>query len=489
MKKLYTMLLLVISLCTASCSDWLDVSPSNQVNGDKLFEIGDGYRNALNGIYLNLGTSSMYGQTMSWGFMDAIAQYYKTDNGSNFIPKTSAYYKSAKFQFEDSDVKTFISNIWSVSYNNIANCNNLILNVSEASPSVFKEGEFEKNMIWGEALALRAFMHFDLLRLFAPAISKDDGKSYIPYVEVYPTLVPSYEGSKEILSKAIRDLKAAKELLSKCDITDEHKIWMSTGYRMLASSILSNDIASSDIFFAYRGYRMNYYAVAAILARVYYWGGEYELAYKEAKEVVEATYPNGNTSEPCFNFVSYSSLDTNLKDYNSIIMCFFNKTLQEDYIPYITKGNQTMFILDSDNIFASEEEKKEDKRFSLQTGAFTSNVYSLKYDIKLGQDGSDMIPGILLSEMYYIMGEYFARKSEYSQAGKMLDEVRYARGILTTNLEKSIGSLEGFHIELLKDMRKEFIGEGQLFFQYKRLDKKPVDNAIFVFDKPDNEDI
>ena len=27
-------------------------------------------------------------------------------------------------------------------------------------------------------------------------------------------------------------------MLAKCDITDEHKIWMSTGYRMLASSIL-----------------------------------------------------------------------------------------------------------------------------------------------------------------------------------------------------------------------------------------------------------
>ena len=170
MKKLYTILLLATSLFTTSCSDWLDVAPSNQVNGDKLFEVGDGYRNALNGIYLNLGTSSMYGRTMSWGFMDAIAQYYQTDN--NFIPKNSAYYKSAKFQFDDSDVKTFISNIWSIGYNNIANCNNLILNVSEASSSIFKEGEFEKNMIWGEALALRAFIHFDLLRLFAPAISK-----------------------------------------------------------------------------------------------------------------------------------------------------------------------------------------------------------------------------------------------------------------------------------------------------------------------------
>ena len=485
MKKLYTILLLATSLFTTSCSDWLDVAPSNQVNGDKLFEVGDGYRNALNGIYLNLGTSSMYGRTMSWGFMDAIAQYYQTDN--NFIPKNSAYYKSAKFQFDDSDVKTFISNIWSIGYNNIANCNNLILNVSEASSSIFKEGEFEKNMIWGEALALRAFIHFDLLRLFAPAISKDDGKSYIPYVEVYPTIVPPYESSKEILSKIIRDLKAAKEMLAKCDITDEHKIWMSTGYRMLASSILSSDIASSDVFFAYRGYRMNYYAIVATLARVYYWEGEYEQAYKEAKEVVEATYPYGSKPESCFNFVEYSSLGTNLKDYNSIIMCFFNKTLQEDYIPYITRGNQTLFILDSDNIFA--DNKEQDRRFLLQTGSYNSNAYSLKYDIKLGQDGSDMVPGIRLSEMYYIMGEYFARKGEYSQAGKMLDEVRYARGILTTNMENSIGSLEGFHTELLKDMRKEFVGEGQMFFQYKRMDKKPVDNAIFVFDKPDNEDV
>lgn len=53
MKKIYAILLLTASLFTTSCSDWLDVAPSNQVNGDKLFEVGDGYRNALNGVYLN----------------------------------------------------------------------------------------------------------------------------------------------------------------------------------------------------------------------------------------------------------------------------------------------------------------------------------------------------------------------------------------------------------------------------------------------------
>ena len=78
MKKIYAILLLNASLFTTSCCDWLDVAPSNQVNGDKLFEVGDGYRNALNGVYLNLGTSSMYGQSISWGFMDVIAQYYQS---------------------------------------------------------------------------------------------------------------------------------------------------------------------------------------------------------------------------------------------------------------------------------------------------------------------------------------------------------------------------------------------------------------------------
>ncbi len=38
-------------------------------------------------------------------------------------------------------------------------------------------------------------------------------------------------------------------------------------------------------------------------------------------------------------------------------------------------------------------------------------------------------------------------------------------------------------------MRREFVGEGQMFFQYKRLDQKPKDNVVFVFDKPNNEDI
>ena len=302
------------------------------------------------------------------------------------------------------------------------------------------------------------------------------------------TIVPSYENNKEILRKIVNDLKAAKDLLAKCDTIKENKHWMSTENRMLAVNSGTSGELAKDVFFAYRGYRMNYYAVTAMLARVYCWAGEYGNAYKEAKEVVDATYSTGSTSTAsCFNFSN--SLTTNRKDYNSIIMTFFKSTCYEDYLPYMTKGNDVVLVVNTTNLFG-DEAGADDRNLDLFGDWDGGDIkYSFKYDIKEGTSGTDMIPAIRLSEMYYIMGEYFAYKDEFSKAGEMLDKVRYARGISTTNLASSIGSLEVFHTHLIKEMRREFVGEGQMFFQYKRLDQKPKDNVVFVFDKPNNEDI
>lgn len=481
MKKLYTISLLVLCIVTTGCSDWLNVAPSNQVNEENLFSTGNGYRNALNGVYLDLGTSTLYGQNLSWGFMDLIAQYYSPVE----LNKERVYYQALNYKFEHTDVKSIISSIWSRSYNNIANCNNLINQVSNASPSLFEQGELEKNMIHGEALALRAFIHFEILRMFAPAMMKDDHKAYMPYVDVYPTFVPAYETNEEILKKVVADLKEAKRMLAQCDITEEHREWMAINPRMLGIDLSAGDIAEEDVFFAFRGYRMNYYAITAILARVYFWNGEYELAYNEAKEVLDATYDDDG-QKVFFLFMEYLELGNNMKDYNSIIMCFFNKTLQEDYEPFITKSSKDVFYLAD---FEKGEKELDQRLLEDMIGSERSNKYSRKYDISLGTYGSDMIPGIRLSEMYYIMGEYFARTNNFIKAGEMLDEVRFNRGIITTNLKNTITTLDGYHTEMLKDMRKEFVGEGQLFFQYKRLDKKPAKNAIFVFEKPNNEDV
>ena len=95
---------------------------------------------------------------------------------------------------------------------------------------------------------------------------------------------------------------------------------------------------------------------------------------------------------------------------------------------------------------------------------------------------------IRLSEMYYIMAEYYARNANFIEAGKMLDAVRSARGIISNT--SNIISLDDFISKLLKEIRKELIGEGQLYFQYKRLNNNSfADGVKFVFDRPENEEI
>ena len=86
---------MVLCIVTTGCSDWLNVAPSNQVNEENLFSTGNGYRNALNGVYLDLGTSTLYGQNLSWGFMDLIAQYYSPVE----LNKERVYYQALNYKF------------------------------------------------------------------------------------------------------------------------------------------------------------------------------------------------------------------------------------------------------------------------------------------------------------------------------------------------------------------------------------------------------
>lgn len=484
MRKLYVIYMLLGALFATSCSDWLDVAPSNQVNDDQMFSNGDGYRSALNGIYSKMSGESMYGCEMSWGLIDVLGQTYVKSR----MKATSTYYKAAEYAYDDSDVKAKISNIWSNSYTDIAYCNNLLAHVSVAEPSTFVEGEFEKNMIWGEALALRAFLHFDILRMFAPSMAKDDGKSYIPYVDSYPVISTTYEPNQSIMKKIKADLLEAKKLMAVCDTVEAPKSWMTTSYRMLAKGTI-NDMPS-DVFFAYRGFRMNYYAVTALLARVYRWEGNYEEAFKSAKEIIEAI--DGDSNE-YFNFEKSTDLGENLKDYNSIIMALSYQDLTEKYSSYITTKANVLFIIDAKTLYEVKKdngdgkEKTEDERYNSLIGDLDGSKYSLKNTINAGNVGSDMIPMIRLSEMYYIMGEYYARNNDLKKATEMLQTVRSARGIIQKTL--TIGSWDEFQSEMLKEVRKELLGEGQLYFEYKRLDLKPVSTAKFVFDRPDNEDV
>ena len=351
--------------------------------------------------------------------------------------------------------------------------------VSEAGPTDFQELEMEKNLIHGEALALRALFHFDILRTFAPSMEADDGKAYMPYVDLYPVISTTYYPNVEILKKIENDLIKARDLVAMCDVK-EHPEWMETQCRMFAKGI--NSELPKDVFFAYRGYRMNYYAITALLARVYMWEKEYKKAYDMAMEVIEAKIDDSKF----FGFVEHTSLKEDMKDSESILFTLSRVTLEEEYRPYTDTNSKTRFWFNKTDIF---EDSQEDKRASSAMVEAAGDVYySKKYLIAEGTNDYDMIPILRLSEMYYIIAEYAARTNDFTTAANALETVCSARGMISKTF--NFVSLENFLDELVKEVRKELIGEGQLYFLYKRLDRKSfADDVKFVFDRPENEDI
>lgn len=87
----------------------------------------------------------------------------------------------------------------------------------------------------------------------------------------------------------------------------------------------------------------------------------------------------------------------------------------------------------------------------------------------------NLFPVIRLTEMKYIMAEYYARNGNVGEAYRILNEIRENRGIYGSSLGGS--TWNEFEQELLHDARREWISEGQLFFLYKRL------NTAIVNDK------
>lgn len=484
MKKIYTIVLSCLTLLSSACSDWLDVRPSDTLTQDELFAKGDGYRVALNGVYRQMAEPSLYGQALTWAYVDASAQIYT----SYRLGYNSLYEKFADFAYTDSKAETAIDAMWSGMYNSIANCNNILVNIDAEPASKFRGGEEEKQLIKGEALALRAFLHLDILRLFAPAPIKDDGKDYIPYVNVYPCTFKEAASNKEILDLVIADLQAAKDLVKSFDTAEEHLRWMTTNARIENFSGSNTADAPTDIFYTYRGYRMNYYAICAALARAYNYAGHYNAEnYKKAFDETSAIIEGNYESNPYFTFSTQNVSSGNTKLYYDVIFCLSNQEIVENYTT-ANSGDTKLYI---DGVSRLYDDISDIRLTGLLSTTDSYSYTSLRYSEQCNTFCKDMIPMLRLSEMYYIRAEYYNSIGDAQQAAIELDKVREGRNCSIGKYPPIIESNpeEWFKEELINEAHREFIGEGQLFFYYKRLGVNPdyVYNANFVFPLPDSE--
>ncbi|MDR1414981.1 MAG: RagB/SusD family nutrient uptake outer membrane protein, partial [Odoribacteraceae bacterium] len=177
--------LLVTQAIATSCNEWLEVDSSANVQEELLFSDPEGYRTAVNGVYRLLSAPELYGQQLTWGAASVLGNNYDDTRLPGGQYYDVSYRELAAGDYESQYSLAWIDPIWMQGYRVIANCNNIIAYIEAESPDFFTRRDDERDMILGEMLGLRAMMHLDILRLFAPSAKADDGKPYIPYVTVF----------------------------------------------------------------------------------------------------------------------------------------------------------------------------------------------------------------------------------------------------------------------------------------------------------------
>ena len=373
-------------------------------------------------------------------------------------------------------MRPIIDNIWTSQYEGISYVNNIIKNVEATS---LRDSHLQ--LVRGEAYGLRAFLHFDLVRLFCPDYVTNPNAQYgVPYADTYDLAnktVPTLKGTYE---RILQDLNTAESLLAN-------------------DTIVKPIIDVRTDYDHGRTRQFNLYAVYATKARVYYTMGDNENAAKYAKKVIDAKDNFSLTESRNFENVRRFPADKemifglNNKDFSQSIYNIFVGLTQRSGV--FTEGRRDVETLYETKTFTSNNiDVRYSAFYRMEVGA---SIF-LRYVANESEIRTNPLQGftlIRLPEMYYILAESLY-DTDATAAKAALDEVRKSRGLQPVADAKLL-TKDAFLQEMLNERMREMPGEGQVFFALKHYNKpfKALDGrttiepsvARFVLPRPDRE--
>ena len=463
---LYIFIGLLFSL--TSCNDWLDVELDNKVDDDKLFNTAEGFKEALAGVYSSMSKSSMYGGRLTMEYVDVLAQYYNSNS-------TYEYWED--YDYENSGCRSIISGMWNNLYSCISQAN-CILEWADKNAGVLSESD--RNQIRGEALALRAFLHFDLYRLFAPDVKWAQNAEGIPYNKEFGVSLPPMYSTKEVVQLVINDLLEAEKCLQNDPIQNVVPY-------MIRTSTSAGDVvdkAAKDEMDKYVA-RMNLYSVKAMLARAYQARGEYVAAVSKAKEVIDSgkfRLLEATSIDQSENMVDLLFSDEHIFSPRNKELSTYTKSIFKE-----TSGGTTALRMEgSYNLYDGNQD---DFRYSKWYVDFDF----IKYVPDSNSIFTTKVPLIKLSEMYLLIAEC-TYDTDPDEARRYVNMLRRHR--IRGNQEGAGDWMYLSREDIFKEMRREYIGEGQMWFAHKRnrlnlsgglTGTIEASDDIFVFPLPDAE--
>lgn len=463
-----------------SCQKWLDTKPDESIYAEEVLTDRQGFARALAGVYHKMGDAALYGRELEFGMMDVMAGYWQ-------IGKHHVYHPDYNFDYRAEGPKHRITGIWAGLYSSIHDCNVILEQVDKIKTDPYYA------LIKGEVLGLRAFLHFEALKLFGPTIKqKGLNAAAVPYYTSSSRKAQAFLSSRACFNLMEQDLQQAKALLANDPIITQGRVADGNKTGSVYNSLIDR-----------RGIHLNYYAVLALLARKSQWEGDMQAAAARAQflldqlnqtqavrfmrpaEITEVIHGQGDirfTKENIFGLYINDMVEVK-KDYFPVSDVDPNRALATEYNPFLL----SLFVKDADGDM--------DVRLSAW-GIFST--YIRKLVIPTGTE-SIADPNhyeaqlINLPEIYFILVEAFS-ESDPEKGVNYLNAVRRARGVPELKFASGL-TKDKLLDKLLDEIRREYIGEGCLFTYYKHLNHGiyyldgliQADDKIFMLPIPDEE--
>lgn len=445
MKKIYIVYLLLIGLF-ASCEDFLNQEPKTQVDAEHMFQTEQGFKDALTECYLKMSNNRLYGLRLSISAIELMAQHWQLSN-------TSTELELKELDFTKSYARDLFMDIYEALYNVIVQANDVLSYLEKYGSAIGSEQS--RGVIEAEALTIRAFIHADILRMFGQMPQNASKKVSLAYAEtVGKQEIPFYDFDTYV-GKLLADLDRAEELFAQYDPL--------AGKTMAASD--ASDF-SEEYFLTYRRYRFNLYAVQALKARLYLYLGRETEAYQYASGLINATTESG---EPVMSLTGHSEYSQEHYSLPMESIVLLHKTDLDNTM--FTNSGYRISQTDYASLFQGVSGVDYRSTFLWvrdQMGGIPAYLFK-KYEQPevVGTIPTEtvlkrqVVPLIRLAEMYLIAME---TATDLADANNYYKTFMAGRGVIVSQ-DLSADELEA---AIEQEYRREFFGEGQMFYYYKR---------------------
>ncbi|MDR0295551.1 MAG: RagB/SusD family nutrient uptake outer membrane protein [Prevotellaceae bacterium] len=431
MKKLI-ILLFSFAVVFTSCNKFTDLEPYDYIpEKDAMANLANANA-SLVGAYAGLRSYLYYGRNfVVWGDAPTNNVLVSPSNSNRFLGQA---------QWSITPSNADLVDLWNTCYSRLLRVNNIIVNVDDVPDAT----DANKDQIKGEALALRALIHFDLVRIFAQTYVGNATSLGIPYVTTVP--LPSYQPERDTVNTVYTNI-----------ITD-----LDNAITLLADAAIN------------RGpYHFTLAGVKALKARVVLTMGNYALAKTLAEEVI---------ATPRFSLLTNSGYAASWSAETTTESIFTLAHSSNDYAAtnalgyiYLQPGYGDLRVPPAFKALFDAGDVRQ-CFFIAGTGTQTTYTFVRKYPAREGIIGLDNYNMIRLSEMYLIAAEAACKIAtpDETAAQLYLDAIRQ-RALPSAPAATETG--QDLIDAILLEKRKELCYEGHYYFDQKRL-QLPIVSAV-----------